>query len=263
MGSAARVTLWSARCGNGRRSPWQILLQDLPGAHVQGQRLCTRSTFVQRAECPHVSFIAALHGEMDLRYLAEKRNPARPKTEASKKKACMSTTRGTCQQLPARHWTMRGREKIACPVLLHDASSVFSRLQNKGVQILKTKTCLDSRIHLRKRRVDYRVMYFGVALPGKREKNRTSNEINTHDAPHVLLCKLGLDRTRSVNTSKMKTKIRNRANEIKNRTLKYNMRLLQKMNAVTHMHMRRICMHMNLDMYTYTRCICVYMYIYM
>ena len=32
-----------------------------------------------------------------------------------------------------------------------------------------------------------------VALPGKRDRNQTSSEINAHDVPHFLLSKLGLD----------------------------------------------------------------------
>ena len=40
------------------------------------------------------------------------------------------------------------------------------------------------------------------------------------------LSKLGLDGTRSVKTSKITSKIRNEANEIRNRTLKCNIRLL-------------------------------------
>ena len=37
--------------------------------------------------------------------------------------------------------------------------------------------------------VPYRILGPEVALPGKRDRNRTSNEINAHDVPHFLFVK--------------------------------------------------------------------------
>ena len=50
------------------------------------KRLCTCGTFVQRAECPHVYFVAALQRELDLDLLPEKNKPGRPKGQAAQRK---------------------------------------------------------------------------------------------------------------------------------------------------------------------------------
>ena len=55
-------------------------------AACKSKRVCTCATFVQRAECPHIYFVAGLQGEMDLGHLPEKRRPGRPKADAAKKK---------------------------------------------------------------------------------------------------------------------------------------------------------------------------------
>ena len=63
-----------------------------------------------------------------------------------------------------------------------------------------------------------------VALPGKRDRNRTSNEINTHDVTHLLFVKAWIRLNEICQTSKITSKVRNEANQIRNRTLKYNIR---------------------------------------
>ena len=50
----------------------------------QGRRLCTCGLFVQRAECPHVYFVAGLNDELDLNNVPEKRKPGRPKADAAR-----------------------------------------------------------------------------------------------------------------------------------------------------------------------------------
>ena len=54
----------------------------------QGRRLCTCGLFVQRAECPHVYFVAGLNDELDLNNVPEKRKPGRPKADAAGRKSC-------------------------------------------------------------------------------------------------------------------------------------------------------------------------------
>ena len=54
----------------------------------KGRRLCTCGLFVQRAECPHVYFVAGSNDELDLNNLPEKRKPGRPKADAAGRKSC-------------------------------------------------------------------------------------------------------------------------------------------------------------------------------
>ena len=56
-------------------------------AACKSKRMCTCGTFVQRAECPHIYFVAGLQAEIDLGHLPEKRKPGCPKADAAKKKA--------------------------------------------------------------------------------------------------------------------------------------------------------------------------------
>ena len=51
----------------------------------KGRCVCTCSTAVQRAECPHIYFVSALQGEIDMNLVPEKRRPGRPKQSARKK----------------------------------------------------------------------------------------------------------------------------------------------------------------------------------
>ncbi|OLQ05533.1 60S ribosomal protein L15 [Symbiodinium microadriaticum] len=64
-------------------------------AACKSKRVCTCATFVQRAECPHIYFVAGLQGEMDLGHLPEKRRPGRPKADAAKKKPRVRPGTGT------------------------------------------------------------------------------------------------------------------------------------------------------------------------
>ena len=73
-----------------------VMEGELPGRYCpkihnrctsKGRRLCTCSLFVQRAECPHVYFVAGLKEELDLNNMPEKRKPGRPRADAAKKKA--------------------------------------------------------------------------------------------------------------------------------------------------------------------------------
>ncbi|CAE7910835.1 unnamed protein product [Symbiodinium necroappetens] len=53
------------------------------GATCKSKRVCTCGTFVQRAECPHVYFVAGLQGEMDLGHFPEKRKQGHPDQDPS------------------------------------------------------------------------------------------------------------------------------------------------------------------------------------
>ena len=54
----------------------------------KGRRLCTCGLFVQRAECPHVYFVAGLTDQLNLNNLLEKRKLGRPKADAAGRKSC-------------------------------------------------------------------------------------------------------------------------------------------------------------------------------
>ena len=61
------------------------------GATCKSKRVCTCGTFLQRAECPHVCFVAGLQGEMDLGHFPEKRKPGRPSRIFQEESVCASS----------------------------------------------------------------------------------------------------------------------------------------------------------------------------
>ncbi|CAE7501080.1 invs [Symbiodinium sp. KB8] len=66
------------------------------GATCKSKRVCTCGTFLQRAECPHVCFVAGLQGEMDLGHFPEKRKPGRPSRIFQEESVCASSHKMDC-----------------------------------------------------------------------------------------------------------------------------------------------------------------------
>ena len=73
--------------------PCVVMEGVLPGAYFPKlhaakthpcKRLCTCGTLVQRAECPHVYFVAALQRELDLDLPLEKNKPERSEGQPAK-----------------------------------------------------------------------------------------------------------------------------------------------------------------------------------
>ena len=60
--------------------------------HHPGKRICTCETFTQRAKCPHVYYVGALEGELDLDNLPTRKKPGRKRAGA-----------GTSQEGNAKH----------------------------------------------------------------------------------------------------------------------------------------------------------------
>lgn len=60
--------------------------------HHPGKRICTCGTFTQRAKCPHVYYVGALEGELDLDNLPTRKKPGRKRAGA-----------GTSQEGNAKH----------------------------------------------------------------------------------------------------------------------------------------------------------------
>lgn len=63
-----------------------VILGELPGkyfrrcfasSHSSGHRICTCGSFAQRGSCPHIWYVAALHGEIDLRAVPTRGRPGR------------------------------------------------------------------------------------------------------------------------------------------------------------------------------------------
>ena len=60
--------------------------------HHAGKRICTCGTFTQRGKCPHVYYVGALEGELDLENLPTRKKPGRKRAAP-----------GTSQEDNAKH----------------------------------------------------------------------------------------------------------------------------------------------------------------
>ena len=68
----------------------------------QGRRICTCPTFVQRGDCQHVQYVAALQGEIDLEKAPERKKPGRKRLPAFGGGQPAKRRRSGRSQTPAR-----------------------------------------------------------------------------------------------------------------------------------------------------------------